>query len=45
MFIFEARKIYQCRVILVLLYCCETWELTFVDEARLCEVERHMIRT
>ena len=35
-------KIYQCCVRPVLLYCCETWELT--DEARLRWVERRMIR-
>ena len=37
-------KIYQCCVRPVLLYCCETWELTVVDEIRLCGVERCMIR-
>ena len=37
-------KIYQCCGKSVLLYCCETWELTVVDEMRLCGVERHMIR-
>ena len=36
-------KIYQCCVRPVLLYCCETWELTVVDEVRLCGVE-HMVR-
>ena len=37
-------KIYQCCVRPVLLYCCETWELTVADEARLRGVERRMIR-
>ena len=37
-------KIYQCCVRQVLLYCCETWELTVVDEARLCGVECQLIR-
>ena len=37
-------KIYQCSVRPVLLYCCETWELSVVDEARLPGVERRMIR-
>ena len=37
-------KIYQCCVRPVLLYCCETWGLTVADEARLCGVERCMIR-
>ena len=37
-------KIYQCCVRPVLLCCCETWELTVADEARLCGVERCMIR-
>ena len=37
-------KIYQCCVRPVLLYYCETWELTVVDEASLREVERRMIR-
>ena len=37
-------KIYQCCVRPILLYCCETWELTVADEARLREVERRMIR-
>ena len=32
-------KIYQCCVRQVLLYCCETWKLTVVDEARLRGVE------
>ena len=35
---------FQCCVRLVLLYCCETWELTVADEARLSGVERYMIR-
>ena len=37
-------KIYQCCVRPLLLYCCETWELTVVDEMRLCGVECCMIR-
>ena len=37
-------KIYQCCVRPVLLYCCETWELTVADEARLRKVQRGMIR-
>ena len=37
-------KIYQCCVRPVLLHCCETWELSVADEARLRGVERHMIR-
>ena len=37
-------KIYQCCVRPVLLYCCETWGPTVADEARLCGVERCMIR-
>ena len=37
-------KIYQYCVRPVLLYCCETWELTVADEARLCGVKRRMIR-
>ena len=37
-------KICQCFVRPVLLYCCETWELTVADEARLRGVERRMIR-
>ena len=37
-------KIYQCCVRPVLLYCCETWELTVADEMRLCGVERRTIR-
>ena len=36
-------KIYQCCVRPVLLYCCETWELTVADEARLHGVDRRMI--
>ena len=44
-FIFAQRgKIYLCCVRPVLFYCCETWELTVVDEMRLCGVESHMIR-
>ena len=37
-------KICQCCVRPVLLYCCETWELTVTDEARLCGAEHRMIR-
>ena len=37
-------KIYQCCVRPVLLYCCETWELTVADEVRLRGVERRVIR-
>ena len=37
-------KIYQCYVRPLLLYCCETWELTVADQARLRGVERRMIR-
>ena len=40
----QRAKIYQCCVRPVLLYCCETWELTVADEARLRGVERRMIR-
>ena len=36
-------KIYQCCVRTVLLYCCEMWELTVADEARLRDVDRRMI--
>ena len=44
-FILEAigEEIYQCCVRQAFLYCCETWELTVADEARLHEVECHMI--
>ena len=37
-------KIYQCCIRPVLLYCCETWELTVADKGRLRGVERRMIR-
>ena len=37
-------KIYQCCVRPVLLYCCETWELTVANEMRLRWVELRMIR-
>ena len=37
-------KIYQCCVTPVLLYCCEMWELTVVDEMRLRGVEHRMIK-
>ena len=40
----QRSKICQCCIRQVLLYCCETWELTVVDKARFREVERHMIR-
>ena len=35
-------KICQCCVRSVLLYCCETWEFTVADEARLRGVERRL---
>ena len=37
-------KIYQCCITLVLLYCCETWELTSADDTRLRGVGRRLIR-
>ena len=37
-------NIYQCYVRPVLLYCCETWELTVANEAWLRQVERLTIR-
>ena len=37
-------NIYQCCVRPVLLYCYEMWDLTVMDEARLCGLEHHMIR-
>ena len=37
-------KIYHCCFRPVLLYCCDTWELTVADEMRLRGVERRMIR-
>ena len=40
----QRRKIYQRCVRPVLLYCCEMWELTVVDEMRLYGVEHRMIR-
>ena len=40
----RGRFINQCCVRPVLLYCCETWELTVADESRLGRVERCMIR-
>ena len=40
----QREKIYQCCVRPVLLYCCETWELTVADEARFRGVDRRMIR-
>ena len=40
----QQRKICQCCVRPVLLYCCETWELIVADEMRLRGVERCMIR-
>ena len=33
-------KIYQCCVRPIMLVCCEMWELTVADEARLRGVER-----
>ena len=36
----QREKIYLCCVRPVLLYCCETWELTIADEARLRGVKR-----
>ena len=35
----QRRKIYQCCVRPVMLYSCETWELTVADETRLSNVE------
>ena len=40
----QREKIYHCCVRPVLLHCCETFELTVANEARLCVVERCMIR-
>ena len=40
----QPRKIYKCSVWPVLLYCCETWEHTVAEKARLRGVERRMIR-
>ena len=40
----QRRKIYQCCVGPVLLYCCETWELTVAAEVRLRRMEGRMIR-
>ena len=37
-------KVYQYCVRPVLLYCCETWEITVADEARLHGVKHHMMR-
>ena len=37
-------KIYQYCVRPVLLYCCETWELTVADEGKLRGAEQRMIR-
>ena len=37
-------EICPCCIRPVLLYCCETWDLTVTDRARLCGVERRMIR-
>ena len=37
-------KLYQCCVRPFLLYCCETWELSVADDARLHGVEHRMIR-
>ena len=44
LFLKQGGKIYQCCVRPILLYCCERWELTVADEARLCGVDPHMIR-
>ena len=43
-FLKQRRKIYQCCVRLVLLYCCETWELIVTGETRLHGVGGRMIR-
>ena len=40
----QRRKIYQCCVRPVMLYSCETSELTVADETRLSNVECRMIR-
>ena len=40
----QQENINQCCVRPVLLYCCEMWDLTVMDEARLCGLEHHMIR-
>ena len=40
----QQEKIYQCCIGSVMLYCCETWKLTVVDEARLHGVECCTIR-
>ena len=37
-------KIYQCCFRLVLLYCCETQDLTVAEEVRICGIEHHLIR-
>ena len=37
-------NIYQCCIRPILLHCCELWELTVVDEAKLHGVEHCMIR-
>ena len=42
--VMQRGKIYQCYVRPVLLYCCETWELTVADEMRLGGAERRTIR-
>ena len=44
LFLKQQGKIYQCCVRPVLLYCCDTWELTIAEEMRLHEVEPCMIR-
>ena len=40
----QRENIYQCSVRPVLLYCCETWEVTVTHETRLRGVERRIIR-
>ena len=40
----QRRKIYQCCVRPVLMYCCEMWEHTVADEVRLPGVAHRMIR-
>ena len=44
LFLKQQGEIYPCCVRPVLFYCCETRELTVTDGARLCGVERRMIR-
>ena len=40
----QQEKIYQCCGRPILLCCCETWELTIADEARLHRMKHQMIR-